>query len=263
MKKFILSILMFVSLQSTAGVRSVGNGGGLGELQFIYYFNMVDQIIAICEKTPSCQQTPEQKISWQQLKNDSVRLKNNINISFQPAVDQSWSWTNTTLLVSQQWLYQSQLDQLRPDAEIMIFALAIQLSHTQNLDFQETYGQTAKSLSGLSFYKQSSTSSSGEFQFHWISLSNQSLKLFILEDSVNSYSLNDLIQSKFKNINLHSLELYNVIVINSDSQINVYGSISGLNGEILFNQRPFKITANISTRHHILKESIQLFLFLE
>lgn len=268
MKKIVLIILTFVSLQVTAGISSIGNGGGLGELQFIYYFDNTDQIIAICERSPTCQLSSEQNVSWHQLKMQQLEFKNKVNISFVPSVANSWAWSNKILSISQKWLYQNNSDLLRSDAEIMIFALAIQLSHTQNLDFEATYEQTAKSLSGLSFYNQSSASISNAFHFHWITLSNSvsgtdCLKLFILEDSISSYSLNTLIQEKSKYININSLELYNVLVRTSDLEITVYGSVSGSSGDTYFNQRPFKFTASINEHNLIVKESIQLFLFLE
>ena len=150
----------------------------------------------------------------------------------------------------------------------MIFALAIQLSHTQHLNFEQTYQQTAKSLSGLSFYNQSSFSNSNLFAFHWITVSNTAsgtdhLKLFVLEDAVNSYPLNTIIGETFTNINLNSLEVYDVSVTDSDAQITIFGSISGQNGDNFFNQRPFKLTADINNNKLILKDSIRLFLYLE
>lgn len=268
MKTLFLGVLIFVSQQAAAGISSIGNGGGLGELQFIYYFNNTDQIIEICEKSPACHINPEQKTSWNQLKLVLGQIKDNVNIAFEPSVVGSWSWVNGTLAISQQWLYQDHLDALRSDSEIMIFALAIQLSHTQHLDFNKTFQQTAKALSGLSFYNQSSISRTNAFRFHWITLSSsengsENLKLFVLEDLINSYPLNSWIQLKSKDINLNSIEVYNISVINSDSEITVYGSMSGYKGPTYFNQRPFKFTATINNKNLIDKDSIQLFLSLE
>lgn len=268
MKSLFLIVFILVSQLASAGISSIGNGGGLGELQFIYYFNNTHQIIEICEKSPACHVTAEQSASWNQLKSEQSRLKDKVNISFEPTVAGSWSWANEKLTVSQQWLYQGQLDLLRSDAQIMIFALAIQLSHTQHLNFNKTYQQTEKTFSGLSFYNQLSTNSTNTFRFHWITLSNsengtEHLKLFVLEDPINSYSLNNLIQLKSKDLNLNSIEVYNVSVMNSDTEITVYGSMSGYNGAIYFNQKPFKFTAGITNGNLILKDSVHLFLLLE
>ena len=286
MKYLIVSILTWISLPGAAGISSIGNGGGLGELQFMYYFNNADQIITICESSPTCQLSPEQSASWNKLKLRSTDLKNKVTISFVPSIpfvptatfgspvsnssteSQSWVWSGNNLIVSQQWLYQKNLDQLRSDDQILIFALAIQLSHTQNLNFETTYKQTAKSLSGFSFYNQYIASASNAFRFHWITVSNSlngtnHLKLFVLEDAKNSYALNDLIQEKFKSIKVNSLEVYNVLVADSDFQITVYGFLSGYNGTDYFNQRPFKFTANLNSQNLILRDSIQLLLFLE
>ncbi len=268
MKKLVLCLLFVASIQLHAGISSIGNGGGLGELQFIYYFNNTNQIIEICERSPSCKLSTEQKSSWNQLKQQQPNRANNVNISFEPDLTHIWEWSNDTLSISQQWLYQNKLDFLRPDADIMILALSVQLAHSHALDFNSIYEQTAKSLSGLGFYKQSTVAPNGVFLFHWVTFSNNAdstdnLKLFVLEDQTNSYTLNDLFLQKYKYLNLNSLDVYNVSVTNSETQVTVYGSISGRNNGNYFNQRPFKFAATINREGLIEKDSVQLFLFLE
>ena len=75
-----VTVLFLVPL-SRAGVSSVGNGGGLAELEFIFYFNNSDKIVNYCLAAEnSCHLTLEQSRVWKQLQRTVKKFQSSYTV---------------------------------------------------------------------------------------------------------------------------------------------------------------------------------------
>jgi hypothetical protein len=252
--------LFFFSLNIRAGITSLGNGGGLAELQFIYFFKNSDQIVNICKLTPNCVLTASQLNNFENLKNMRHSIQNDIQIEFRSDLNSDWVWNKNLLQISQNWLYSSPSLKVRSDIEIMSFAIVTQLSHYLNLNFDQSLYEIYSSFKNLNFYKRTVKSDNGIYSFHSIEISqkNITLNLFVIEDQVNSFSLNSLFEKKMPLLNFSTVELYNVTVYNYQSTLTIFGTLSGIHHETKLDQVPFKITAQTDQAQHIQQNTLEL-----
>lgn len=243
MKKIISVIVfsIFLGFQfSKAGVNSVGAGGGLAELEFLFLFNNSQQVLNLCLQPENsiCQLSASQKQSWEKLSQNVKQLQDQYTVVYDSEGSEVWRLNSNQLILNSKFLYdENGLPQT--EAKILSLAVAIQLNLlAPDKNIHQLWNETSSSLQAFRFEKQTTSARlSQDIHFHRIHLSNkqQSLLMYVLEDAKKSIILNELIQSQLPDVSLNQLNLNQISSVIRPEKVIFYG--------LAFNGRRFKLEA--------------------
>lgn len=236
MKKIVFLILgffIFFHGFANAGVNSVGNGGGLAELEFIFYFNNTTQIIDFClqSKTQECKISTEQKKQWENLQLELTKHLINDSIDFTSEGDQPWKLQKEKLIINSQFLYNKD-GSMMSESDVIAFALAVQfnlLNLNYLYSFKDLLIATKSSLAGFQFSKRTTELYlDHRIYFHQINVSNKekNLSLFAIEEPNQSIQLNEIMQKQQPDFDVNAAEFNQVSGLIKSDKVMFYGLTS-------------------------------------
>lgn len=222
---FLFSSFLIFGSYVKAGVNSVGNGGGLAELEFIFYFNNTNKIVEFCLE---CKISSEQKKQWEKLQTELSQKPNNYSIDFTSEGDQPWKLQKENLVINSRFLYNTD-GSVMSQSDIIALALAVQfdLLNLNYLDnFKDLLSSIKSNLVDFQFNKRSAELYlDHEIYFHQIDVGNKvkNLSLFVIEEPSQAIQLNEIMQKQQPTFNVNTAQFNQVLGLIKPDKVIFYG----------------------------------------
>ena len=224
---------LFLTLSTHAGVGSVGHGGGLSEMKFIYLFQNSNQWIQLClQKSDLCALSSTDKNIFTAL-SEKNEWFSQFDILFKPDMT---SFYTESMVNGQRTLTIKSNDLLKNDQpqsllQLLARVLAVQsdlISASSDLDQQIAKFESI--YSNFTFDDQSFVHAAGqnEYKLHFFQTTklDKALSFILLEDNIKTISLDEVFKVKYPQIDLYSLAIQQIQFTEQGGRYWIFGSMS-------------------------------------
>lgn len=245
----------------------IGNGGGLTELQFIYFYKNSERFINHCLQTNNpCQISPSTLSDWKKITlNQSEYFQTKIEFVNTSINNLGFEYQDLKLILNRQLIYKN-LTTAKENYQVLALAIAIQQFFLNELiDFNTILQNAERALKNLKFEEISNQAFNSQslLRINQMTVMDSSSKhiLISIEDKNKSLDMSELISQKLICGNIHEVQFSNWKSELGRNKVYFHGKAT-LNCSSEISRFKIRIQADLDSNDLLIPETVKVDFFI-